>query len=297
MNNLARIRVCAPPEAALRKLSRADIPVFSLKKRGAYTAFCVKDNYIKKVFAIFSHPCYNVVVEKYGIFRSLAKRAASRAGALVGAALFFALVAASQLFVFRVEVTGSGSYLAPQVQAILRESGVEAGKIYKGVDKPLTIARIMSLPSVTFCSLQKRGTAFIVDVECDGEAGAAAGRSPLLSPAAGVVESITAVCGTARVQAGESVNAGDVLIEPSRTDAAGNTFSCLAVGYARIRAEAAVTTLALSEGEQALAAALAAGTLYSDEAEVLSYTVRRTAEGALYTVNFTYVLTASINMQ
>lgn len=297
MNNLARISVTAPPETVIKKLSRAHIALYSLKKEGAATTFAVKDKTVKKVFAIFAHPCYNVCVVKYSAARSLLMRASSRAGLLVGCAVFAAAVIFAQSFVFKVEVVGSGAYLAPQVVAILREQGAEAGKLFRGLDRPVTISRIMSLPSVTFCSVEKRGTALIVDVECSGSPFSHAVRTPLYSPVAGQVTSVVAVCGTPRVGAGDEVNIGDELISPLYTDASGNSAECLCVGYVSILVQASVTSAAEEESEEALSSALAAVNLYSQEAEITSYTVKTSSNGVIYTVNFNYIYTASINMQ
>lgn len=297
MNNLARIRVTAAAETVIKKLSKAQIPLYGLKKQGAYTTFLVKDKTVKKVFAIFSHPCYNVCVIQYGALRSLLRRAAARVGLLVGALVFAVVVTCAQAFVFKVQVVGSGAYLSPQVTAILCDSGIAVGKLYKDVDKPLTIAKIMALPSVTFCSFEKRGTAVIVDVECDEEGSISSTRTPLVSPVSGEVVNITVICGTPRVQEGQAVSRGDELISPFYTDGEGQTVGCLCVGYVDIRVSAVISVSAQSEGEEGLSSALAAVNLYSDEAQITSYSVKTVAEGVIYTVNFTYIHTASINMQ
>ena len=297
MKNLACIRVTAAPETVIKKLSRADIPLFNLKKSGAYTTFCVNDKTVKKVFAIFSHPCYNVCVVKYGFVRSAYMRALSRLGVLLGAVIFVAAVCLSQLFVFRVEVSGSGAYLSPQVVAILKEQGVEAGRIYKGVDKRAVISQIMSLPSVTFCSAEKRGTAFVVDVECSEQGSAAPAREHLLSPVAGEVVRVVAVCGTPQVNAGDYVSRGDELISPYFITAEGTEEGCICAGYVDIRVQASVSSRADGESQSALSAAIAAAKLYSDQIEILSYSVDAVSDGVIYTVNFNYIYTASINMQ
>ncbi len=297
MNNLVKLSVVAPPETVIKKLSRAQIALYDLKKTGVRTTFCVHDKTLKKVFAIFAHPCYNVTVVKYGAVRSFLTRASARAGALVGAALFIAIVTFCQTFVFKVEVTGSGAYLSPEVTAILRDCGVEAGKPCKNIDSPLTISRIMALPSVTFCSVSKRGTVVIVDVECDEEGSISPRRDPLVSPVAGEVVRIVAICGTPCVEAGQQVSAGDELISPRYTAADGTFNSCICVGYADIRVRASISVAAEDDSEKSLQSALSAVNLYSDGAEVLSCTVKQSSQGVIYDIDFTYIHTASINMQ
>ena len=297
MNNLACISVTAAAETVIKKLSRANIAFYSLRTRGACTTFCVRDKRVKKVFAIFSHPCYNISVVKYGAVRSLRARIISRAGLAVGLVLFAAAVVISQSFVFRVQVTGSGAHLAPEIRAILREYGVQAGSVYRLRDKPLTISRIMALPSVTFCSIERRGTAVVVDVECSREDRPAVVRTPLLAPVSGRVENIVAVCGTPLVSRGQEVENGRELIAPYAVGADGKTSQCLCVGYADILVSASLSTCAVAEGDEGLKDALAAVRLYSDSAQVSSWSARAASGGVIYTVNFTYICTVSVNMQ
>ena len=297
MNNIARVRVTARPEVVIKKLSRANIAIYGVKSAGAYTSFGAEDKMLKKVFAIFSHPCYNIRIVKYGFVRSLALRALSRAGLVAGAALFAAAVLLSQAFVLKISVTGSGAHLAPQVVAILRRHGVEEGRLYGGVDSPLVVSQIMSLPSVTFCSIGKRGAAVVVDVQCSRQSSSASDSSPLISPVAGRVVAVAAVCGTPCVSVGDEVSAGDKLILPYCAQSPSGGTVCMCAGYVRISVSASVTSLAAEESSSALSSALAAVNLYSDEAEVTSCTVKRVSQGVLYTINFDYIYTASINMR
>lgn len=296
MADLVLVRVSAPPETAIKKLARAKIAAFRLKKQGVHTTFWVGYKTLEKVFAIFAHPCYNVCVIKYGAVRSAFARAAARAGALVGAAAFVAVVVAAQRFVFRIDVTGSGAHLAPQVVAILSGEGISVGRPC-GKVSPSVTARIMALPAVTFCSVQKRGTAVIVDVECGSGGISPSPRVPLLSPVSGVVERLVALCGTPRAEEGQSVSVGDELISPCYAGPSGEEYPCLCAGYAHIRVRASICVAAEEESDSGLAAALAAAELYAEGAEVLSHRVRAVSQGVVYQVDFTYIYTASINMQ
>ena len=297
MNNLAMISVTAPPETVIKKLSKANIALYTLKKKGATTTFFVKGKTIQKVFAIFTHPCYNVCVVKYGALYSAAVRALSRAGLCVGCALFAAAVALAQCMVFKIEVVGSGSYLSSQIVSLLNDQGVGEGRFYRGLDKRVFIADVMALPLVTFCSVEKRGTSLIVDVECSQGGVSASVYTPLYSPVSGEITAIVAVCGTPCFAVGDYVSVGDELISPRYTLPDGTSSDCLCVGYVSIRVSASVTSAAEEESQTALSAALAAVNLYSQEAEIISYSVRQSSQGVMYTVDFTYIHTVSINMQ
>ncbi len=288
MNNLAKISVTAPPETVLKKLSRGKIDVYNLKKQGAHTTFFIKDKTIKKVFAIFAHPCYNVSIVKYGRVHSAAIKVASRAGLVAGLLLFFGAVICAQSFVFAVKVNGSGGYLASEVKSILSAEGVEEGKVYKNFDKPRTIARILALPSVTFCEIERQGTAVIVTVECDEEGARPSKVSPLVSDVNGTLEKLIVVCGTPDAEVGQSVSVGDKLIVPN-----GNLIS----GYAQISVTHTIVYQSSEGGEAAQQNALAAVLLYSENATVLSLSEHAVSGGVQYSVTFSYIHTITLNMQ
>lgn len=296
MNRFTRISVTAAPSTALNKLSRGGVPVFDCERSGARFIFGVHDKYVKKVFAIFAHPCYNVSVKQSGPLLRLKQFAAKRAFLLVGAAAFIACACLSNLFVLKVEVTGSGAYLKNAVLGIARENGIYAGVRYNGEQKLSIISQVLSLPDVTFCSVTKSGSVLYIDVECEEESLSRASYSPLVADRAGVVTAIVAICGTPIVSAGDSVAAGDVLIAAY---SAVNSVEvpCLAVGYARLECAAQINYFAAEESEQNLQAALASALLYAGEGEIISqtYTVKTVSEGVVYSVDFAYTHTVSIN--
>ena len=296
-NDLTWVRVCAATENVIKKLSKNNIYAFNITKKGAYTHFFVAHNYVEKVFAIFSHPCYNITVIKLSPARALAARLSSRIGVLCGCALFVAAVILSQYSVLKIEVTGSGSYLAPQVEAVLSSCGIKAGSFFPSDDFSEARAGVMSLPSVTFCSFERRGFVLVADVECNPEDDNKADYSPLVSDCVGTIEKITAVCGTPLVSAGDEVSRGDELIGAYYTAEDGEKISCLCVGYARIEVTASVSCHAEERGDKAMQSALAAAKLYAEEIEVVSCDIKDTSDGVIYIVNFTYLHTVSVNMQ
>ncbi len=75
-------------EAALKKLKKSQVGVYNCKKAGAEFAFCVKDKDLKKVFAIFSNPCYNIRVENLGRRAGFLKSVVNRIGLVVGAFVY-----------------------------------------------------------------------------------------------------------------------------------------------------------------------------------------------------------------
>lgn len=297
MRDLTEFSVTATAETVLKKLSKAGLPVYSLKKRGNRLFFRAESGNIKKVFAIFAHPCYNINVSKKSPKSRLLRFLSARFGLAVGAAAFVAAACFSQNFIFRIDVTGSGSYLKEEVLAVMRSQGVESGCYFRGLDEPLALSAIMALPDVTFCTIQKRGSVLVVDVQTDGQSGVVSDYRDLLSDVSGCVLSVSAICGTAAVAEGDEVAKGQTLIGAYYTDAAGERISCLAVGFATLSCAAVVSVPADGESDENRALALSAALLYSEDILTRSVRVRKAESGVIYEVSFTYRHTVKINME
>lgn len=282
-------------ETALRKLKRAEVPVCDCKKEGARFFFSVKDKQTEKIFAIFAKPCYNVTVVQKSRKKRFLGACALRAGLIAGAALFTAVALFANTLVLKIEVEGSGSYLEPEVRSILVDEGARQYATLSSFNKSVATGRILALPQVTFCNIEKRGSVLIVDVRCDAEHYGTVSYEPLLSDANGKVVKIVAVCGTAEVKEGDEVRAGDVLIAPY-TLAGERRLDCLAAGYAQIEVAGAYEYFAESESEESLQNAYS--TLLLEEGELLSrsHTVRPTEGGVLYVIEFTVLRKLSINL-
>ncbi len=295
MTDVTRISVTASVELALKRLKKAEIGVYDCKKDGARFIFSVKDKHVKKVFAIFAKPCYNIaVVGKSGRTRLFA-RALNRAGLIVGAAAFAAIAAISNSFVFKISVGGSGSYLSPEVKRIVYEAGAKEFSLCTNFDIPVATGKILALPRVTFCNIEKRGSIIHVDVQVNEEHNAAIDSSPLVCDVNGTVRTIVAICGTATVAEGNKVKAGDTLIAPYTLAGETQTKS-LAAGYAEIECRGRKEYFADAETDENLKAAYAS--ILLDAAEILtrSHTVKETDGGVVYVIDFTYLHKLSINI-
>ncbi len=282
-------------EAALRKLKKAEIPVFDCRKQGAEFIFSVKDKDTEKVFAIFSKPCYNVKVtrkSRKGKFLGFMK---NRVGLIVGALMFVTLAFAANTYVLKIEVSGSGKYLEPEVRRIVLDEGAGEFKPFSSLNMSVATGRILSLPQVTFCNIEKRGSVLIVDVQVDGEHDKTADLQPLYSDRNGVVKNIVAVCGTPVVSAGDTVKRGDALICPYAV-AGDKTVDCIAAGYAELECQGSWEYFSYTEDEESLKNAYASLLLEDDEIISRSHTVKPTDGGVLYVLDFTYLHKLSINL-
>lgn len=296
MTDITRIRVVSTAETALKKLKKYKIPVYDCRKDGLDFIFGVKDKHLKKVFAIFSDTCYNIRVASSSGRARLLKRAVTRAGLIVGAFIFVLAAAVSDSFVFRISVSGSGAYLSPEVRRIIYESGAKEFSACTRFDAPAAIGKILALPQVTFCNIEKRGSVLKVDVRVDEEHGNSVTASPLVSDRDGTVKNIVAVCGTARFAAGDRVKKGDVLISDTVTVGEEEQKS-LAAGYAELECRGRAEYFAESESDENLKAAYSSVLLEADRVLSRSHTVKQTDGGVVYVIEFTYLHKLSINIK
>ena len=292
--HLTSISVTATPETAIKKLKKSEIGVYNCKKEGARFIFSVKDKDLKKVFAIFGKPCYNVITYGESGKKRLLSRAIVRAGLIAGAALFIAGAVLSQSLVLKIEVTGSGSYLSPEIKSIIYESGAKEWRTLSSFDAPVATGKILALPRVTFCRIQKRGSVLCVDVHTDAENTQSVTRTPLIADISGTLKNLVAICGTPCAEIGAQVSAGDILIDA--TVLSGEEYiASIAVGYAEIEWSGESVYFAPSESEQNLKNAYASLGL-EGEITSRSHTVEEVEGGVNYVLKFTCLHRVSINL-
>ena len=295
MTELSKIRITATAESALKKLQKAKIPVYNCKKRGADFIFCIKDKDIKKVFAIFKKPCYNIVIECGSFKKRLIKGLALRAGLVVGAIIFVLAAYLSNYFVLKIEVSGSGSYLQSVVRQIVEEEGAGEWRPYSALDKPVATGRILAIPEVTFCNIQKRGSVLIIDVEVDHSHTESTQRQPLISDVSGTVKKVVAICGTAAVGVGQTVAKGDVLIYASM-QVGDKTVESLAVGYAEIECTRTAEYAAPDDSEKSVKEAYASMLLDGEQIISSTHKITPTDGGVKIIIEATYLHKISINL-
>jgi len=289
------ISVVSTAETALKKLKKAGIGVYDCKKDGAKFIFGVKDKDIEKVFAIFDKPCYNINVVSGSVKRRFFSLLKLRAGLVAGAAVFAAAAIFANTFVLKIEISGSGSYLAPEIRQIVCDEGAKEFRPFSAFNKPVATGRILALPQVTFCSIQRRGSVLLVDVQVNEEHFQSADLKPLVSDADGTVKNIVAICGTAAVSAGDTVKKGDTLIYAHMLSGE-EYIDCLAAGYAEIECSRTAEYFAEAESEENLKKAYASLMLEDGNITSRRHSVKPVDGGVVYVIDFTYIHKISINL-
>ena len=295
MTDISRITIISTAETALKKLKNANIGVYNCKKDGAKFIFSIKDKDAPKVFAIFSKPCYNISVQS-SRRKNFLSHTLARIGLIVGAVAFICIAWVANSFIFRIEVSGSGSYLSTDVKSIIYEQGFSEFKSFKKLDTARAEGAILSLPSVTFCNIKKHGSVLVIDVQVDEELGSTANLKSLKADKDGVLRRIVTVCGTSAVSEGSAVKAGDTLIH-AYTLIGEEKSDCLAVGFAEIECKGKYEYLAETECDAELKAAYSKANLYAENIINRTHSVKNTDEGVVYLIEFTYLHKISINME
>ena len=287
------------PQRALDKLARAGICVYDVQKRGAACLnLRVKCKETEKIFAIFSGSCYTVTKKRPLRLKRLALRAAKRAGAAAGAVLALLIAAASNAFVLRVEVEGSGARYAPRAREILAEEGVKAFRLYDGEGAEQARARMLALPGVVFAELEKSGCVLTVTLEADEEIAPPALARELVSPASGVVEELTVLRGTALAAEGDTVAAGQTLAGGFFFTEEGARRETFAIARCSILCEYTQSVRAASDGESARKNAIAAAHMNAGGELVESAAAVREEDGGfVFDVRLTVRIRASVNME
>ena len=295
MTDLTAISVISTAETALKRLKKAEIAVYRCKKKGAEFVFSVKDKDIKKVFAIFNKPCYNVKVVGKSRKQRLSRFFRLRAGLVAGAVAFVIAVIFSNTLVLKIEVSGSGSYLAPEVRQIIYDEGAREFKPLSSFNVSHATGRILALPQVTFCNIQKKGSVLTVDVQVDSEHAQSVVQKPLISDRDGIVKTVVAICGTAAVAEGDSVRIGDTLIYAHML-AGEETVDCIAAGYAVLECSGTAEYFAKTESDESLKEAYSSLLLEDGDITSRKHAVKPTDGGVIYVIDFTYLHKLSINL-
>lgn len=296
MSNKVIFEVTASAETVLKKLAKAQIPVGAVKAYGAKVRFGVNNENIKKVFAIFKHPCYNTVIRRKSAKLRFYDFIKNRFGLIVGGIAFVTLLLLSQSFVLKVSVTGNATYLTERILTIAAECGVKQYAPCQSLDKPLLTSRITSLENVEFCSVTRKGWALIIDVHVQPQSQAKARLSPLKADRAGKIVKLTYLSGTPCVQVGDEVKKGDILIANYELLQGGTKADCLAAGYAQIEVKSQITLFFEEHTSEYERQALAATSLYADAVTAKSLKITPCDGGYYYQVNFTYLHTQAWNI-
>ena len=118
-------------------------------------------------------------------------------------------------FIWRIDIRGAGAYIG-EVRAFLQEENIHPGRSMESIQlKEISEKLTYRLPRVAWVRASFKGLTLSIDVTQGvpmPDIESAGGNGHLLAAQDGVIESIAVYAGTPAVRAGDTVQAGDILI-------------------------------------------------------------------------------------
>ncbi len=288
------------PERAILRLKRAGIPLYSLKKvEKTVILLRVERKDVQKVFTMYPKLCYNnstpapytvTDLGEVGLAKTL-RFCRERAGLLLGALAFAVLTLAADRLVLGVDVVGYPAY-ARECRLALAEQGVKPYRVYPTGKEELVTAKLLSLPGVEFCSVQKIGNRVRVEIRYSPLTTTTLQKEGMYSIREGTLVELTVLRGTPLKKAGESVSKGEPLVGNWFSTEEGGQVSVEPIARARI-ACVYEEVFNVENEERALAEGYLALNLTAED-EIVEWTATKAEEG--YLVKISYLCLQKVNL-
>ncbi|MBO4939638.1 MAG: sporulation protein YqfD [Clostridia bacterium] len=291
------------PERALLRLRREKIPLYDVKKvQKTQILFSISKKDSEKVFAIYPNVCYNNAVYSPFVLKKVGERGLSRyvemakkrIGMLVGMLAGLIVLLAADSFVFGVEFVGSAVYKR-EALSVLEQSGITPFAPYPKGKEDWACAQLLVISDVEYCSIKKSGGYVYVEMRISPFSKESVQTESMRAKHTGKVYALAVLRGESRVEIGQEVNVGDVLVE--------NVFLMEDGGQVRVEPIAKVVIECIYEKEiEAETADEAFASAYleldvSDKDRILEKTVEKTdGERSLFHVKIRYMAIETVNM-
>lgn len=284
---------------ALNKLAKGGVETFNVKKLNKNTiSLSVRAKDSQKFFAIFNGSCYTINKQKNKGLKKLAVFALYRIGAIIGVAVFLFTVFFSQIFIFKVEVKGSGSYYADEVKSLLKIEGVSFFSVYDNKKAERARIKVLNLPSVSFCSIKKNGNIVNVCVEVSAETPEIPPVESLVSTKSGKLIQLIIIRGTPQFKEGDEVLKGDTLVAGYELSEGGRKFKVSAIAKAVIECEECFEYVAKERNENSRLQAIAQALLKIGDNEIIKkdVVVFKQGDSFVYRTSIVYLAVVAVNM-
>ncbi len=285
------------PERALLRLKRAGISLYHLQKtRKNAILFRVKRKDIQKVFAIYPNVCYNrdsyspyTLRRKGGVgIAKVLDFCKNRAGFCLGGLAFLGCILASDNLVLGVSVVGNTPYVR-EARIALAENGIKPFALYPKEKRDTVTAKLLSLQGVEFCSVQKKGSWVVVELQKADLSFTPLQRGDLVASRSGVIDQICVLKGTPQKKVGDTVAVGEVLVEDYIEGKEGEQVSVEVVARVKIACEYEQSFPNCSEEEGFAQAYLALGE--TGDFEIARRELSQTEEGVSVKISYTVLQT------
>ena len=183
--------------------------------------FETPSNRCGQIIAILNNLCYDYKIIKTKGAMPFAINTLGRLGFAVGIIVVAVAIALFSQFVTRVSVSATDAYegldgaLNARVQSILCSYGIEEGKWLPSVNLGEVEKQLLALDGISYASVRRHGTHFAVEIkrERPKENFVEAFGSKVVSQKVAIVTRVIVEGGTAVVDYGDVVKAGDTLID------------------------------------------------------------------------------------
>lgn len=231
---------------AMNLLMENAVPFYNVKtEQDGMTSFRLDGKSFRKYLSLTDgHVIDGESVERSGLF-SVALKYKMRVGFFAGALLFAAIIAASSLFIWDINIMGEVTVSEDEVMEVLRDHGVYIGAYIPNVNTAEAEVRlVIALNELSSASVNLRGTVaeVIVREETAKDGVGLSSPSNIVAARDGMIETIEVMGGIPTVKRGQIVKEGQILVS--------GVIDSQAVGYRLVRSRGNVyarTTMQYSE--------------------------------------------------
>jgi len=202
-------------EKAVSKMQRNAINLYKLRKTAPNNMnFCCEIKDELKIFAIFEGSCYNIEKLKNGGLLYPVVFLKRNTGILIGLIIFLAAMYINTLFLYDINISGSGSFYSNEINEILQANNIKTFSMFKDLDYDKLENQIMTLEGIEFVTAKRNGSRLEIEVRLGNTNATPKNRvyADLTAVCNGEVLSISVIRGTALVKTGDNVTEGQSLI-------------------------------------------------------------------------------------
>jgi similar to stage IV sporulation protein len=185
----------------------------------------------KKLIALLKNSCYTLNIKKEFGAPYIFKFFKSRLGLLIGLILSVCLCLIYSFILWNINIIGNENISDLVILNEIKSTGVCTGILLNSIDTDKLENQIMnSISDIAMVNIGIKGTNLIVVIKEKIPKDTVNVNGNLVAEFDAVITKIVTIQGTQKVQVGEVVKKGEVLIEGSFTNTNGETESCKAIG-------------------------------------------------------------------
>jgi sporulation protein YqfD len=269
-------------EKAICKMQRNGINLYKIKKTAPdkMIFWCeIKDEL--KIFAIFDGSCYNIRKIRYNGLLYPFVFLMRNTGILIGLIIFLISLYISNMFMYKIEIQGSGSYYESEINEILKNNNIKTFTLFKNLNYDIIEKEVLTLEGVNFVSAKREGNRLIIDVRLGTADSVPQNRiyTDLIATKEGEVLSVSVIRGTALISVGDKVETGQSLIGAYYYTLTEEKIDTFVIGKVELKCNTKILFESSFFDDSAKADALAYAKVVLQEREILNSTFTQITNG------------------